>query len=114
MCSPFYASLLKTGFVYVTEAHSLTRLPRVMHFPALLTRDCLVPSLEAVDNRPCSASRFFFFHMIRLLHCLMDGKKVFLSASARFDAGVLMQSDDKCATITALPARLTVPYHDSA
>lgn len=31
-----YASLLKTGFVYVTEAHSLTRLPRIMHVPGLI------------------------------------------------------------------------------
>ena len=52
--------------------------------------------------------------MIRLLHCLIGGKEAFLSAWARFDTAVLMQSDDKYATITAVLARLTLAYHDPA
>ena len=59
MLSLFCASLLKTRLVYVTEAHSLIRLPLSMHVPALVPRDRQVPSLEAVENRPCSVSRFF-------------------------------------------------------
>ena len=58
--------------------------------------------------------RGIFLHMIRLLNCLMGGKKVPLCASARFDAGILMQSDDKYATITAVLARLTLVHRNPA